>query len=142
MDGCRYARAAAKLTGGIVDMSTYLLSFGEASILQDNIIEIIVNEDVEIGLDMVSEFQELVKNQLKTPCAILMNKVNAYSYAFEAFECIACMESLKLVAVVSYSKTSDAISSYLIGRLNETNTDVEIFSDRESALSWLQTELS
>jgi hypothetical protein len=120
----------------------YNLSFGQLIKLQDNLVEVIVDTDVEFNMDMIAEYHTWMLDNLNAPFAILANKINSYTYTFEAQMNIANLPQIKAMAVVSYSKVTEESTNILIGMPRKTKWNIRIFADRETALNWLQLELA
>ena len=60
------------------------LSFGKAIILNSNLVEIIVDEGIEMDLAMITEYHNWISKNLSDPCMVLINKINSYTYSFDA----------------------------------------------------------
>lgn len=121
---------------------TYKLSFGHIAIIQDNLAEVIVDEDIEFNMDMVAEYHTWLLNHLQSPFAILINKINPYTYTFKAQVNIANLPEIKVMAVVSYSKATEEATNVLIDIPRKSKWNIRIFQEREAALNWLQAELA
>ncbi|MCA9942825.1 MAG: hypothetical protein H6656_16945 [Ardenticatenaceae bacterium] len=119
----------------------YTLSFGQIIKLQDNLVEVIVEPEIEFNMDMVAEYHAWLLENLNAPFAILINKVNSYTYTFQAQMNIANLPEIKAMAVVSYSKASEESTSVLIEMPRKSKWNIHIFEDRDIALNWLQLEL-
>lgn len=117
------------------------LSFGQIIKIQDNLVEVLVDADVEFNMDMIAEYHTWMLENLNAPFAILANKINAYTYTFEAQMNIANLPQIKAMAVVSYSKATEESTNVLIGMPRKTKWNIRIFDDRETALNWLRIEL-
>lgn len=121
-------------------MKTYKLSFGEITTLQDDIAEVIINDGVEIDLEMVEEYHELLLNKMKPPFSLLVNKVNSYTYTFEAQQQIATLTQINAMAIVAYNKMTETSTKNLASMPRDTPWKIKIFNERKIALSWLQGE--
>ena len=121
-------------------MKKYKLSFCEITLLQDDIAEVITNEGVEINLEMVGEYHEFLLNHMKHPFSVLINRLNSYSYTFEAQQHIATLEQLNGIAVVSYRKATESTTKSLIAVNNGKSLGIKIFKDRHVALKWLEVK--
>jgi len=121
-------------------MITHKLSFGEITLLQEDIAEVIVNDRVEFNLEMVAEYHEFLINKMKCPFSLLINKLNSYTYTFEAQQHLATLTDINAMAVVSYSNITELTTKSLIQVPREINWKIKIFNEREVALQWLQDQ--
>ncbi len=121
-------------------MKTYKLSFGEITLLQEDIAEVIVNDRVEFNLEMVAEYHEFLINKMKCPFSLLINKLNSYTYTFEAQQHLATLTDINAMAVVSYSNITELTTKSLIQVPREIDWKIKIFNEREVALQWLQDQ--
>ena len=60
------------------------LSFGYITLLSENIAEVVVNRNVVMTLEMVDEYDYFLKCHFNGDFGLLINKINQYSYTFEA----------------------------------------------------------
>ena len=121
-------------------MITHKLSFGEITLLQEDIAEVIVNDRVEFNLEMVAEYHEFLINKMKCPFSLLINKLNSYTYTLEAQQHLATLTDINAMAVVSYSNITELTTKSLIQVPREINWKIKIFNEREVALQWLQDQ--
>ena len=122
-------------------METHQLSFANINILRPDIAEVIVNEDIEMDLTMVAEYHQFLQTHLTSPFSLLINKINAYSYTFEAQTQLATISEINAMAVVIYSKSAALATTYLNNNsLRNHPWNLEIFTDRKSALLWLENQ--
>ncbi|RMZ51422.1 hypothetical protein EB822_02805 [Flavobacteriaceae bacterium PRS1] len=121
-------------------MITHKLSFGEITLLQEDIAEVIVNDRVEFNLEMVAEYHEFLINKMKCLFSLLINKLNSYTYTFEAQQHLATLTDINAMAVVSYSNITELTTKSLIQVPREINWKIKIFNEREVALQWLQDQ--
>ncbi len=122
------------------------LSFGCFSILSDNIVEVVVDEGVEMSLEMIDECHHFIVSHFKEDFGMLINRVNNYTYSYEAKLSIASYENLKALAFVYYSESSKAVSENLYQLRSLDQWNYKLFSGLElgwqQAFDWLQQELS
>jgi len=121
-------------------MITHKLSFGEITLLQEDIAEVIVNDRVEFNLEMVAEYHEFLINKMKCLFSLLINKLNSYTYTFEAQQHLATLTDINAMAVVSYSNITELTTKSLIQVPREINWKIKIFNERVVALQWLQDQ--
>ena len=121
------------------------LSFGYFKIIDDNILEVVADEGIEMTLEMIEECHQFVDSHFKDDFCMLVNRVNNYTYSFEAKLSIASYEYLKAIAFVYYSSDSKSVTEelYQLRAFDEWN--FRAFSGLElgwqQAFEWLQQEL-
>ena len=118
-------------------MNLYELSFGKIIILSDHLAEVIINENIEMTGEMVDGYHHFLLSHLKAPFSLLVNKINAYTYDFEAQLKIADLDEINKMAIVSYNRITTTTTEYLKDLPSHKNWNLEIFSDRNTALDWL-----
>ncbi len=123
----------------------YKLSFGYMTLLSDNIAEVIVNHNTEMTIEMVEEYDDFLTNNFHDNFGILINRINDYSYSYEASISIASLAGLKAIAVVAYTPQSRKITLELLEKRKIDGLNVKIFSGLEmgwqQGLNWLENEL-
>ena len=127
-----------KLRKGRVLMSKYRLSFGEIILLKSNLAEVIVDDGVEMDLEMVKEYHEFLLDKLKHPFSLLINKVNKYTYTFEAQLKLATLTEISSMAVLAYDRITESSTKSLVSIPRATPWNLKIFRERTSALEWLE----
>ena len=123
------------------NMETHKLSFCKINKLNDSIAEVIVNEGVEVNSDMVEEYHGWLAANLKPPYGLLINRINQYSYDFDAQIKIGDLPEIKAITVVVYSKISEAATRVLMHLPRRNRWNIEMFHERIIALEWLADEL-
>lgn len=113
------------------------LSFCIASKLSDSSAEFVVNQGVEVNLDMVFEYHEWLLENLQYPMYILLNKIFPCTYSFEAQIQLASLQQVKAMAVVAHDKASQSTTQILQTVPREGDWSIEVFDDRDAAISWL-----
>ncbi|MDG1750714.1 MAG: hypothetical protein P8I03_03510 [Thalassotalea sp.] len=122
------------------------LSFGHFNILSENILEVVADEGVEMTLEMIEECHQFVDKHFADDFGMLVNRVNNYTYSFEAKLSIASYAHLKAIAFVYYSPDSKDVTEdlYQLRAFDEWN--FRAFSGLElgwqQAYNWLQQELT
>ena len=127
-----------KLRKGRVLMSKHRLSFGEIILLKSNLAEVIVDDGVEMDLEMVKEYHEFLLDKLKHPFSLLINKVNKYTYTFEAQLQLATLTEINSMAVLAYDRVTERSTESLVSIPRSTPWNLKIFKKRTSALEWLE----
>jgi len=122
------------------------LSFAYFNILSDNIVEVVVDDGVEMTMEMIEECHQFIHAQFSDDFGMLINRVNNYTYTYEAKLSIASYENLKAIAFVYYSVGSKEVTEklYKLRAFDEWN--YQLFSGLElgwqQANDWLQKELA
>jgi len=92
-------------------------------------------------LAMVEHYHEFLLLHLVSPFSLLINKVNNYTYSFDAQVNLATLNEIHAMAVVAYTRSTKISTEYLKACVpRKTDWNLNIFSDREEALNWLQLE--
>jgi hypothetical protein len=120
-------------------MNTYSLPFGDITILQENLAEVVIYEGIIMDEGIVNDFHNFLLLHLKPPFSLLINKKFAYSYTFGAQLKIGSLIQIDKMAVVAYSNLTEMATKSLINLNSKKPWNIKIFQDRESALTWLQT---
>ena len=118
-------------------MDLYDLSFAKIIVLRDDIAEVMIDDGVEMDIGMVKQYHDFLLTHLRAPFSLLVNKVNAYTYAFEAQEKLATLKEINAMAVVAYNRVTRITTETLASFPRDVQWNLEIFSNREDALSWL-----
>ncbi len=122
-------------------MKVHELPFSKIILLNDSIAEVIINEGVEMDETMVEEYHEFLLSHLSSPFSLLINKVNSYSYSFGAQIQLASLKEISAMAVVTYNRAAELATDNLATAVpREIEWNLRIFSNRDNALKWLQTE--
>jgi len=122
-------------------MKVHELPFSKIILLNDSIAEVIINEGVEMDETMVEEYHEFLLSHLSSPFSLLINKVNSYSYSFGAQIQLASIKEISAMAVVTYNRAAELATDNLATAVpREVEWNLRIFSNRDNALKWLQTE--
>ncbi len=121
-------------------MDLYELPFAKIILLRDDIAEVIVNEGVQMDVGMVEQYHEFLRTHLRAPFSVLVNKINAYTYDFEAQQKLATIEEMTKIAVVIYNDISKRVAENLAVIPRPKTWNMQTFTDRDSALAWLVAE--
>jgi hypothetical protein len=121
------------------------LSFGYFTLLAENIVEVVIDDGIEISLEMVEECDQFFKAHIFGEFGMLINRINEYSYSYEAQLSIGSYEGLKAIAFVYYTDECRNIFEKLNVTRAYDQWNSQIFSGLElgwqQALSWLEQEL-
>jgi len=118
-------------------MTLHELSFARVIILDDDLVEVIVNHGVEVTADMVDEYHAFVRQHLQAPFLQLFNKINDYSYNFDAQLKLGALSESCATAALVYKHASELVIALLQSIPREIEWNLQAFSDREIALAWL-----
>jgi len=118
-------------------MTLHELSFARVIILDDDLVEVIVNHGVELTADMVDEYHAFVRGHLQAPFLQLFNKINDYSYNFDAQVKVGMLLESYATAAVVYKRTSERVVALLKEIPREVEWNLQAFPNREMALAWL-----
>ncbi len=119
-------------------MNDHKLDFGRIIILQPDIAEVIINEGIEMNEAMVDNYHSFLIEHLVAPFSILVNKLNAYTYTFDAQLKIATIPQIYSMAVVTYTHISEVATVSLNSIPRDKPWNLRTFSSREHALAWLK----
>lgn len=116
------------------------LPFAKIIILQDNIAEVMINEGVEMDVIMVEQYHDFLLSHLRSPFSLLVNKVNSYTYNFQAQMKLAALKEIKAMAVVAYNRVTKLSTESLASYPRSEEWNLKVFSNRDDALAWLLLE--
>lgn len=140
---CAAAPFAEMFSQDSQNIDTVRFSFGKAVIINDHIAEVLIKEGVEVDCDMLEDLRQLWRSRLCAPFFLLINKVNHYTYSFEAQEKLFDLDGLDAIAVVAYSRITRLTTESLLKSFQHNdNRKVKIFSSRDRALRWLLIQRS
>lgn len=123
------------------DNNSIKLSFCKINAISDTVAEIIVNDGIEVTMMMVEEYHRWITENLSEPVGLLINKINKYTYTFEAQMNIANLPQIKAMAVVTYSNIAKVSTDSLNNLPREKKWNLQMFDDRDDALEWLEKQL-
>jgi hypothetical protein len=128
-----------------VTLNNYRLSFAKVSFISKDIAEVTVDNNIEVTIEMVEEFDEFLTSY-DYPClGLLINRIHIYSYTFEAKFCLYSHHKMKAIALVYYSaqcrqSTQDILDLRFMDKLNLKMFE-GIDLGWQQAQQWLQQEL-
>ena len=118
-------------------MDLHELPFAKIIILRDDIAEVMINEGIQMDKDMVEQYHDFLLSHLHAPFSLLVNKVNAYTYDFQAQEKLATLKEIHAMAVVAYNRVTQLTTETLASYPREVKWNLSIFTNRDEALAWL-----
>lgn len=123
-------------------MQEYRLSFGVIRLLNDRIAEVVVDEGIEMTLENVAEYHEFLIEYLPENAGLLVNKVNSYTYNFEAQQHLFLLEKIIAHAVVVHSVSSRLATESMVQiQRSRQGMNLQLFDRFDAALQWLCEEL-
>jgi len=121
------------------------LNFGFINILSENIAEVIIDHDAILTLEMVEEYDQCLTEHFKDDFGLLINRINDYSYTYEAMLTVGSLEGLKATAVIYYNDIGEKSTRRLQETRKNDNFNLQLFSGLElgwqSGVDWLESEL-
>ncbi len=121
-------------------MDLHDLPFAKIIILRDDIAEVMINDGVIMDMAMVEQYHDFLLSHLRAPFSLLVNKVNSYTYDFDAQEKLATLKEINAMAVVAYNRVTKITTETLASFPRDVKWNLRIFSDRDEALAWLLSE--
>ena len=121
-------------------------SFGQINIISSCIAEVIINQDVEITLELLEEYDAIMAKKFTGNYAVLVNRINNYRYAYEALLCAGSAQNLRAAAIIEYGTNSEQRTQDLKSIRAMDNLNIKEFSGlelgREKAIAWLDEQLT
>ena len=116
------------------------LPFAKIIILHDNIAEVVINDGIEMDVKMVEQYHDFLLSHLHSPFSLLINKINAYSYDFQAQIKLATLTEINAMGVVAYNRVTKLNTETLASYPRSEKWNLKVFSNRDEALAWLLSE--
>ena len=123
-------------------MNTHQLSFGTIVVLDRHTAEVIVNEGVEMDLGAVHEYHTFLADRLQPPFCLLINKLNGYTYTFEAQLELGNLKGICAMAVLTYNRATRVSTENLAALPRTQPWNIRLFEERDTALAWLKEQAS
>jgi hypothetical protein len=126
-------------------LNNHQLSFAKINFISNDIAEVIVDNNIEVTIEMVEEFDAFLSVCDHANIGLLINRIHTYSYTFEAKLCLYSHHKMKAIALVYYSpqcrqSTLDIVNLRFMDPLN-----IKMFSGLDlgwqQAQEWLEQEL-
>ena len=119
-------------------MEIHTLSFCNVIIINSQLAEVIVTEGEVIDLDKVAEYHNFILDKLSSPFSLLINKIHAYTYTFEAQKHIGQLKEIKALAIVAPTSGALMSTKILLHINGEVQHIIKLFKIRDEALDWLE----
>ncbi|KXI28251.1 hypothetical protein [Paraglaciecola hydrolytica] len=122
-------------------MVLHSLGFAKIVLLADDIAEVIIDQGVVMDLSMVNRYHDFLLSHLQAPFSLLINKINEYSYDFNAQMKIANIPQIKAMAIVTYTRQSEFTTQLLAETTyRQIVWNIQMFPQRDMALKWLYSQ--
>jgi len=97
-------------------------------------------------MEMVEEYEALLSQQFLGDFGLLVNKINAYDFSFEAKLSIGSHVNLKAIAVINYNEKSELVTKEISAIRKIDGWNLKSFSGLDlgwqQGFEWLTKELS
>lgn len=121
-------------------MTLYLLPFAKITLIREDLAEVVINEGVEINMEMLNQYHDFLLNHLRPPFSLLINKINTYSYTFDAQAKLATLKEINAIGVVAYNRVTLMALDSLASFPREVKWNMKAFTNYDDALSWVMAE--
>ena len=115
--------------------------YGVVNLLEPHIVELIANRGVEVTPLVVEACYDAAIELCGGYCAFLINRLNDYSVTYAANQRIADDRRLIALAYLTHSDSSARIAEYNVKLARQARCPIEVFRQRESAISWLRQHI-
>lgn len=124
----------------LVPHREFVLPFAKIIILHDDVAEVMINNGIEMDVRMVEQYHDFLLSHLDSPFSLLINKVNSYTYDFQAQIKLATLTQINAMAVVAYNHVTEVTTKTLASYPRTEKWNLKVFSNRDEALDWLLSE--
>ena len=121
-------------------MELHELPYAKIIILQDDMAEVIVDGEIVMDEAMVEHYHGFLLSHLNAPFSLLINKVNSYTYDFNAQLKLATLEEINAMAVIAYNRITKNTTELLASYPRSKKWNLKVFSNRDEAMYWLISE--
>jgi len=118
-------------------MELHKLSFGKIGVLGSNIAEVIVDEGVNIDMEMVDEIHNCLLSIFTNSFSLLINKTNSYSTQLDALIQFGTLTAINKIAVFAPNKMAKLSADFAADIPSSAVLNIQVFTDRDNALAWL-----
>jgi hypothetical protein len=116
------------------------IEFAKIIIIENDVAEIIVDKEIELTIEMVRHLHQTLRNNLATSFFLLINKINDYSYDFEAMHELGTIKEIAGIAIIGYSVQAQINSQYMSKLKRKKTWNAKTFNNRDDALEWIQQQ--
>ena len=121
-------------------MELHELPYAKIIVLQDDIAEVIIDDGVIMDEAMVEHYHGFLLSHLKAPFSLLINKINSYTYDFNAQMKLATLVEINAMAVIAYNRITKNTTELLASYPRSKEWNLKVFPNRDEALNWLILE--
>jgi len=121
-------------------MEFHELPYAKIIVLQDDIAEVIIDDEIVMDEVMVDHYHGFLLSHLNAPFSLLINKVNSYTYDFNAQMKLATLVEINAMAVIAYTRVTKNTTELLASYPRSKEWNLKVFSNRDEALNWLILE--
>lgn len=121
-------------------MKLHELPYAKIIVLQDDIAEVIIDDGVIVDEAMVEHYHGFLLSHLNAPFSLLVNKINSYTYDFNAQMKLATLVEINAMAVIAYNRITKNTTELLASYPRSKEWNLKVFSNRDEALNWLILE--
>ncbi len=121
-------------------MELHELPYAKIIVLQDDIAEVIIDDEIVMDEAMVEHYHGFLLSHLNAPFSLLINKVNSYTYDFNAQMKLATLVEINAMAVIAYNRITKNTTELLASYPRSKEWNLKVFSNRDEALNWLILE--
>jgi len=121
-------------------MELHELPYGKIIVLQNDIAEVIIDDEVVMDEAMIDHYHGFLLSHLKAPFSLLINKVNSYTYDFNAQLKLATLVEINVMAVIAYNRITKNTTELLASYPRSKEWNLKVFSNRDEAMNWLISE--
>ena len=119
--------------------------FGNIKYKYDHVAMIEINSGVEVDEEIANQIISLLSGALKKPSVLIVNKKFDYSYTTEGMKILndANLPDVLSTAIVVHNSSSEVMTKNQIDIMKcFGRTNLQVFNNEESALSWAQEVLN
>lgn len=103
---------------------------------QDDIAELIIDDQIELGVAMVEQMHRWLRENLRAPFSLVVNRIHSYSYSADAQFILGSIEELNVIAEVVYSEHSRKVVEMLADFPREIPWKMRCFNTTTAGLAW------
>ena len=121
-------------------MEQYFPSFCKFIKQSESLLEVVIEKDVDFGIEHANEVNAVLKKMFKVPYGVLVDIRNNFTFTFEGGVNIGNSELEKRVALLIHQKRSETAARCVIHmqKAGFPEKELKIFYDRDSAIKWLE----
>ena len=118
-------------------MDAHQISFAKITVLRNDLAEIVVDNGVDINVKMVDEIHHCLLSIFSNSFSLLINKTNSYSSQLDALMKFGTLAEINKIAIFAPNKMARMSADFSAAIPSSKTLNIEVFIDRDDALSWL-----